>query len=270
MLSRRQFFKQSPSLSALLPASAGLLSGNLLAHSLINPAPNLASDEIRPSSQQTSIGSWDQCIAVLEKLKKLQRYVGHGSFNVLSFDEAIQHGKNRSDLMFSHQELAFIEELFYSDAKGLGFYGEKVSLSLTARIPTQQIVKVPGTGHFLYKADALSLYEKIRKELGSKIVLTSGVRSNVKQLYLFLSQVVVEGGDFSAAAHKLAPPGYSYHGVGDFDVGKQGFGAGNFTSAFAKTDEYRRLAASGYVLIRYPHGNPFGVRFEPWHVKVVS
>jgi LAS superfamily LD-carboxypeptidase LdcB len=25
----------------------------------------------------------------------------------------------------------------------------------------------------------------------------------------------------------------------------------------------------GYIKIRYPKGNPFGVRFEPWHIKVV-
>jgi CMP-N-acetylneuraminic acid synthetase len=48
-----------------------------------------------------------------------------------------------------------------------------------------------------------------------------------------------------------------------------GFGYRNFTSDFAHTEEYRKLMDLGYIRIRYPQGNPYGVRFEPWHVKVV-
>jgi LAS superfamily LD-carboxypeptidase LdcB len=43
----------------------------------------------------------------------------------------------------------------------------------------------------------------------------------------------------------------------------------NFTEAFAKTDEFKRLIDLGHVTIRYPRGNPYGVRYEPWHVGVV-
>ena len=55
----------------------------------------------------------------------------------------------------------------------------------------------------------------------------------------------------------------------DFDVGKIGFGRKNFTEAFATTDEFKKLVDLGYVEIRYPEGNTFGVRYEPWHIKVV-
>ena len=41
------------------------------------------------------------------------------------------------------------------------------------------------------------------------------------------------------------------------------------TEEFAKTDEYRKMIDLGYVDIRYHETNPFGVRHEPWHIKIV-
>ena len=72
------------------------------------------------------------------------------------------------------------------------------------------------------------------------------------------------------ASRSLAPPGHSFHGVGDFDVGKVGLGASNFTDVFAETAEFQQLVDLGYVSMRYPKDNQLGVRYEPWHVKVVS
>ena len=73
----------------------------------------------------------------------------------------------------------------------------------------------------------------------------------------------------SPSSHLLAPPGHSYHALGDFDVGKKGFGHKNFSDEFSATEEYKRLSDLGYIDIRYPQNNPFGVRYEPWHIKVV-
>ncbi|MGI9295075.1 MAG: M15 family metallopeptidase, partial [Pseudomonadales bacterium] len=98
--------------------------------------------------------------------------------------------------------------------------------------------------------------------------LTSGIRGIVKQMQLFLAKAVVTNGNLSQASRSLAPPGYSYHGIGDFDLGKVGFGLRNFTESFATTDEYKRLIDLGYVSIRYTETNPFGVRHEPWHIKI--
>jgi len=81
--------------------------------------------------------------------------------------------------------------------------------------------------------------------------------------------VVYDKGNLSKASRSLAPPGHSYHGIGDFDVGKVGFGRKNFSEEFARTDEFHRLVELGYVDIRYPRDNLFGVRYEPWHIKVV-
>ena len=101
------------------------------------------------------------------------------------------------------------------------------------------------------------------------MVLTSGIRSVVKQVYLFMNKAAKVDGNLSLASFSLAPPGHSYHAVGDFDVGKKGFGHKNFSEAFAQTDEFKRLIDLGYLDIRYPQQNPFGVRYEPWHIKVV-
>ena len=94
------------------------------------------------------------------------------------------------------------------------------------------------------------------------------MRGVVKQFQLFLSKAVTTGGNLSQASRSLAPPGYSYHAVGDFDVGRVGFGLKNFTADFADTPEYRKLIDLGYVDIRYTETNPFGVRHEPWHIKI--
>ncbi len=113
------------------------------------------------------------------------------------------------------------------------------------------------------------MYEKICREVGKSIILTSGVRGNVKQMDLFLRKVIRSRGNISVASRSLAPAGYSYHSIGDFDVGKVGFGYRNFTSDFSETNEYKKLIDTGYIKIRYTKNNPYGVRFEPWHIKVV-
>jgi len=100
------------------------------------------------------------------------------------------------------------------------------------------------------------------------VVLTSGVRSVIKQFMLFLTKAYHHDGNLSLASRSLAPPGYSYHGVGDFDVGQIGFGVDNFTARFVETDVFQRLADLGYIDLRYQQDNPWGVRFEPWHIKI--
>ena len=170
---------------------------------------------------------------------------------------------------FSLQELALIEMLFANDAKEYGFLGEKVSTTLTDVIRRNDVLKVRGTGHYVYKGEALNTYTKISKVIGPDLQLTSGVRSVVKQLHLFMAKAVKSNGNLSRASRSLAPPGHSFHGIGDFDVGKKGLGAANFTSQFAKTDIYQRLCDLGLISMRYPYANAYGVRHEPWHIKVV-
>lgn len=209
-------------------------------------------------------------ISTFKRLDRVQNLVGHGNFNVVSFDEMLQYGKRYSSVgKFTSTETDFLEELFFANARQYGFLGDKVITEISAPIPERERTKVARTGHFLYRGDSEAIYDQLQKDLGSSIVLTSGIRSVVKQSHLFLAKTIQSKGNLSKASRSLAPPGHSYHGIGDFDVGKVGFGRKNFTEAFASTEEFKRLVDLGYVDIRYPKDNMFGVRYEPWHIKVV-
>lgn len=209
--------------------------------------------------------------SALQRLTRLQRIVGHGNFYLLSFDEALAYARNYSRIgRFPRQEIAFLEEMFYEDGRLYGFFGEKPLKRLTDRIPENRVVKVPRTGNYLYKGLAEETYARIQRDVGDQVVLTSGVRSVIKQFMLFLSKAYRSRGNLSLASRSLAPPGYSYHGVGDFDVGQVGFGEANFTVRFTRTEVFRRLEDLGYINLRYTQDNLLGVRFEPWHIKVTA
>ncbi|ACS81628.1 M15 family metallopeptidase [Maridesulfovibrio salexigens] len=205
----------------------------------------------------------------LSRLRRVQRTVGFGNFCVLDFDDTLKFGRNYSSIgSFSKQEQEFLDKTFHFDAHNYGFFGEKPVEKLTTTISRKDLVKVPRTGNFLYRGDPYNKYLKIRKELGNNVYLTSGVRGVAKQFILFLAKAEANGGNLSLASRSLAPPGYSYHGVGDFDVGEKGLGAANFSALFAETGTCIKLREYGYLQLRYPENNLLGVRFEPWHIKV--
>lgn len=205
----------------------------------------------------------------LKKIYRIQRIVGHSNFYLLNFDGAIAISKNYSKVgKFTNKELDFLAELFYADCSIYGFKGDKPMKSLTTKIHKRSVVKVRGTGNYLYKGMPEKLYKKIRKDIGKDIYLTSGVRSVMKQFLLFLNKVYKSEGNLSLASRSLAPPGYSYHGISDFDVGKVGLGSANFTKKFEQTDLFKKLLKLDYVALRYPKGNNLGVRYEPWHITV--
>lgn len=208
--------------------------------------------------------------SVLLRLERAQRTTGHGNFNLLSFDDLLKVARNYSAVgAFTAAELAFMEKLFFTNARQYGFFGDKVINDLTATFSANKAVKIQHSGNYLFKGESLAHYEKLRKQIGPTIILTSGIRSNVKQIHLFLAKTVKSGYNLSKASRSLAPPGHSYHGIGDYDVGKVGFGESNFTDKFAETDEFKKMQDLGYVEIRYTRDNQLGVRFEPWHIKVV-
>ena len=212
-------------------------------------------------------------LALLEatagRLNRAQRIIGHGHFNLLNFDSLIEYGRRYRRIgNFSKQELDFLEEVFFTEATQYGFFGDKVSTEMTAEMAERDVVKVAGTGHYLFRGDPQTQYDKMCKDLEGSIFLTSGIRNVVKQMQLFLDKAVSTDGNLSQASRSLAPPGYSYHAVGDFDIGKVGAGLDNFNEVFAETDEYKKLVDLGYVELRYTPANPFGVRHEPWHIKM--
>lgn len=204
-----------------------------------------------------------------QHLTRVERHIGHGNFNLMSFDEMLQHGRNFSQIgKFEADELNFLEEVFFANPNRYGFFGKKISAEITDFIPRNDVAKISNTGHFLLKGESERLYNQIKRDVGDEVILTSGVRSIVKQMHLFLAKAIEANGNLSRASRSLAPPGHSYHGIGDFDIGKIGYGAKNFTVDFSRTAEYQKIARLGYVDIRYPTDNLFGVRFEPWHIKI--
>lgn len=206
---------------------------------------------------------------LVARLERLQRTVGYGNFYLLGFDDARRFARNYSRVGdFTADEETFLERLFYEDAGKYGFFGSKPLESLTADIPRREVSKIPRTGNYLYRGKPERIYKVLREQVGDDVVLTSGVRSVMKQFLLFLKKADKHDGNLSLASRSLAPPGYSFHGIGDFDVGKRGFGVANFTERFTETDVFQRLEELGYVRLRYPRNNMLGVRFEPWHIKI--
>ncbi|MEJ2043248.1 MAG: M15 family metallopeptidase [Reinekea sp.] len=209
-------------------------------------------------------------VKTLERINKVQDYVGYGNFNVLSFDEGMKYARYSPRIgHFTKDELNFLDMLFHYNSSHLGFFGEKVISTQSNVIANNAVTKMAGTGHYLFRGYSEAFYSKIRGEVGDSLILTSGVRNVFKQYQLFMAKTVQASGNLSRASRSLAPPGHSYHAIGDFDVGQVGGGLQNFTAAFAETDEFKRLQDLGYVRIRYTADNNLGVRYEPWHIRVV-
>lgn len=229
-------------------------------------------DEPHPQDIYLTAAQMPLFVSLQTKLEALQRHVGHLNFQVLSLDEGRLQAKRMKggEGGFTAAELSFLEELFYADAGRYGFLDQKPFSSMTYAIPAREVVKVPYMGNYIYRGAAEKTWREIHKLLGDEVLLTSGVRSVLKQFLLFLNKAARNNGNLSLASRSLAPPGYSFHGVGDFDVGKRGLAEKNFTEAFTRTSVFQTLNERGYLTLRYPQGNLLGVRFEPWHVRVVE
>ena len=205
-----------------------------------------------------------------KRLRRLRGFVGYANFNIISFDTARYYARNYSKIgKFTPNEITLVEKLFYSDPSTFGFYGDKTVDKITQKIDTKDIQKIPHSGHFIYKGKALEDYTRMLKDIGDEIILTSGIRNVVKQLSLYISKLKTFDGNLTKASRVIAPPAYSYHTISDFDIGKKGWGYRNFTADFAKTPEFTKMRQLNYVGIRYTINNKDGVRFEPWHVKVI-
>lgn len=221
------------------------------------------SDDIYLTGEQLSL--LESCWL---KLKKVSDLIGYGNFNIIGFDDFRKtcQGYDASVGALKAAELAFFEQIYYRDAREYGFYGERVFKEINCEIPVKDIVQLDN-GQYLYQGHAFDLYQKLRSHIGHSLMMTSGIRSVTKQLYLFMNKAIRNRGNLSLASRAIAPPGYSFHGIGDFDIGRYGWGARNFTKEFESTFEFKELYRLGYVKLRYPHGNLLGVRYEPWHVK---
>lgn len=207
--------------------------------------------------------------SLLQKLTIVQNRVGYVQFNILSFDELLKTASYCKKPL-TPAEIDYIESIFYGDPRDYGFYGERTVPQLSTVIPKNDVVYVDKTGHFLMKGAATEKYSQIKRLIGKDLILTSGVRAPVKQLYLFLKKMEFTGGNLRLASTSIAPPGFTFHSVGDFDIGKTGLGQFNFSEKFQETDVFKKLYDGGYICIRYTTNNTYGVRYEPWHIKVTA
>lgn len=208
--------------------------------------------------------------SVMKKLDMVEHTVGYAKFNLISFDETLKIANNFPKIgAFTPAEIAYIEEVFYTDPVIYGFYGKRTVETLSNVIPEKDVIKIEGSGHYVYRGHSQELLSRLMKDIGKTLILTSGVRGVMKQMILHMDKIKSENGNITVASRSLVPPAYSYHSVGDFDVGKRGWGHQNFTANFARTEEFWNLQKLSYVSMRYTIGNGDGVRFEPWHVKIV-
>jgi len=234
-------------------------------------SPLLAQDYIKINNDvNLDINDLKLLYSLDNRLKRLRRYIGFANFNIISLDEALYYARNYSTIgNFTQEEMKLIEKLFYSEPEKYGFYGEKTVENITQKIDSRGIEKIPHSGHFVFKGKPLEDYNRILKDVGDNLILTSGIRNVIKQLSLYISKVKSLNGNLSKASNVIAPPAYTYHAISDFDIGKKGWGNRNFSAEFARTEEFYKMQKLDYIGIRYTINNKDGVRFEPWHVEVI-
>ncbi len=213
---------------------------------------------------------WPVLQSTLARFSRIQSIVGFGNFCILGFDDSLRVARDYAKVgAFTQQELGFIDKVFHTDARRYGFLGDKIFYNISDTITASKIKKIPGTGNYLFVGLPQQIYHQISRDIGDRVVVTAGIRGMAKQFYLYLRKVKKTSGNLSLASQSIAPPGYSYHGVSDFDVGQVGFGAANFTTRFSHTTVYKKMIQLDYVVFRYPQNNQLGVQFEPWHIQVV-
>ena len=204
-----------------------------------------------------------------ERFKRLKRFVGYANFNVISYNSSMYYARNYSSIgKFTQEEIHLMERFFYEDPSRYGFYGQRTVENISDSIKKSDLQKISRSGHFIFKGDSLESYNRLQNDVDTNdIILTSGVRSVIKQMRLFVDKLYRNKGNLTKTTNAIAPPAYSYHSTGDYDLGKKGFGYDNFTPRFALTKEYSELKKLSYIEMRYTLLNNEGVRYEPWHIK---
>ncbi|MBN2781949.1 MAG: M15 family metallopeptidase [Campylobacterales bacterium] len=232
--------------------------------------PLLANDLFFASDVILSQKEWDTLVSLRNRLNLLKRYVGYANFNVISYSEALYYGRNYSSIgAFSSDELELMDKFFYENPSKYGFFGKKTCAEIDHIISEKDIYKIEHAGHFLFKGKPLADFERLQKDVGDTLVLTSGIRNVIKQMSLYVNKIYRTRGNITQASYSIAPPAYSYHTISDFDVGRKGWGYKNFTADFATTQEFIVMKNLNYIGMRYKKNNKDGVRFEPWHVEVI-
>lgn len=260
-------------LAQCLPATRVVRAFDPTASLMNDPSGDALGNHQRPNTTHhiwLPKKDWKVLQASLDRFSRIQAHVGFGNFCLMGFDDSLKVARSYAKVgAFTHQEVDFLDQLFHTDATLYGFLGEKNFHNMSDSVAESKIQKIPGTGNYLFKGLPQKYYQRISHDIGDQVVLTAGIRGMAKQFYLFLGKIIKTSGNISLASQSIAPPGYSYHGIGDFDVGQVGFGVANFSTRFSRTKVYKKLTQLDYIVFRYPQDNRLGVLFEPWHIQVV-
>jgi zinc D-Ala-D-Ala carboxypeptidase len=268
-MERRNFIK----LSSMMIIANGINNSELIGSTTkkIYTKDSLdINNKLISSDKHMSHNDFKHIKSIAKKLYIIKKIVGHGNFNIISFDQAISCARwSRGIKRFTKHEIDIMESYFEHKPSSHGFYGQKTCKKITTTIKKKEVIKIPYSGHYLFKSESKAKYERLRKDVGNSLILTSGVRSVVKQMSLFFNKLVMCNGNLSEASRSIAPPAYSFHSLGDFDVGKKGYGLNNFTAKFANTEVFKKIKKLKYIDMRYTVNNLDGVRYEPWHIKII-
>jgi hypothetical protein len=243
---------------------------DFLLYSTVLTATSLNASALYETDSFLTAEEYSTLLSLDTKLTKIRRHVGFGNFNLISYDDSLKIAKaNRHIGEFNKKEISLIDRFFYDDPAKYGFYGERTCYDLNNKISKKHVVKIPRTGHYIFQGTPTEDYTRIIGDIGDTLYLTSGVRNVMKQLSLYCSKLKRSKGNITQTSREIAPPSHSFHTIGDFDVGKLGLGSRNFTADFAKTKEFEQMTRLDYISIRYSPNNLDGVRYEPWHVKII-
>ncbi|MCK4974538.1 MAG: twin-arginine translocation pathway signal protein, partial [Sulfurimonas sp.] len=161
-----------------------LIYSSALTATSLNAAALYNTDRFLTADEYSTLLSLDT------KLTKLRRHVGFGNFNLISYDDSLKIARmNRRIGAFTKEELSLIDRFFSDNPAKYGFYGERTCYDISNKISKKHVVKIPRTGHYIYKGTATEDYERIIGDIGDTLYLTSGVRNVMKQLSLYCSKL---------------------------------------------------------------------------------
>jgi len=223
----------------------------------------------------------DTARSIVRKLSNVQKRISDEKFNLISFSDIFDEKlyPDEQDFIaatrFTKEEKAFIENIFSLCARKYGFNDPRLTSDLFYEIDKNDIIKIAGSNQYLFKDDAYDTYMSILEYVKTKdahtfsqTTVTSGIRGIPKQLHIFLRKVIFCDGSLSKASKSVAPPGYSYHLTGDFDIGIRGLGYKNFTLDFKETKLFKYIMQiDSEAFLRYPEKGQSHVQFEPWHIR---
>jgi hypothetical protein len=185
--------------------------------------------------------------------------------------------------VLSSDEFEIIERVFVINPEIYGFKGpylgiepvlaslkkvDKQPYSYKGEMKHTNIQYVP-----TYTYDSFQkMANAMQNEIGRKLIIDSGYRSNAYQAVVFLSILKICNFDVPSTIKRAAVPGYSEHCISSsvaLDLQNvDGLPSDDNPTDFETTQEYDWLTKNANkfnFFMSYPKDNPYGLMFEPWH-----